>query len=46
MTIERAKVLLWSLVDGMTDEEIQQLISDSKRFASIVVDFALEEGAK
>jgi len=46
MTISDAKALLGNLVDDMTDEAIQKLISDSKRFASIVVDFAIEEGAE
>lgn len=45
MTVEKAKNILGKLVEWMSDEEILDLISHSKRFVSKVVDFALEEGA-
>lgn len=40
MTIEEAKELLWELIVDLSDEEIKDFIIQSKRMASIIVDFA------
>lgn len=39
MTIEQSKIMLWDLVLGMSDKDIQEFIVECKKIASIVLDF-------